>query len=251
MKRHCFAALLAGGLGAALVVVACTGDDPTLTDVPGNQDAASSSGSSGASGSSGSTSGDSGLLDATLDAPIDALATFDAGAALVAFVHSGQFSADLGGLAGADDYCKQGAINGNLPNNGVDGAYLAWMADATQSPATRFKRSTTGYKRVDGVVLAVSWEDLTDGTIANALNIMDNGASAGNNALIWTNVAKDGTADSPVNNCLNWGTSTAGQLGNYGNAATTDATWTSSAALTPSAISCGNAYHLYCFQQNL
>nr|MBA3500495.1 hypothetical protein [Deltaproteobacteria bacterium] len=83
------------------------------------------------------------------------------------FLTAGQFSgAQIGGLTGADAKCQAEAMAANLT-----GTYKAWLSDITGSPSTRFTKSTiVPYVRTDGFLLAQSFDDLTDGTIAGPIN---------------------------------------------------------------------------------
>lgn len=49
------------------------------------------------------------------------------------FVTSQTYTGNLGGLAGADAQCNLLAKAA-----GLEGSYLAWLSDATESPSTRF-----------------------------------------------------------------------------------------------------------------
>ncbi|MDB4940960.1 MAG: hypothetical protein JWP97_494 [Labilithrix sp.] len=228
----------------ALVLFACTGDDPapiTHEDV----DAGSSSGSSGSSGSSSGDAAalDSGPVDAGADA-YDAAAGYMPDKAMIAFVTSGQFGAQLGGLAGADAYCQQAARNVSLPGAEVDGTYLAWLANTPgfDDPLTRFARSTGGYKRVDGLIIAASWDELTSGQLRNPIDVLENGTTT--NGIVWTNVATNGTATGTSTSCGSWMVSTPGVFGGFGSVAASDQKWTASGT-----VGCDGLARLLCFQQ--
>ena len=74
------------------------------------------------------------------------------------FVTSTEYGGIIGGLTGADTICQQLAEASNL-----SGTYKAWLSDSTDSPSTRFVRSTGPYQLVDGTRIAANWTSLTDG----------------------------------------------------------------------------------------
>ena len=68
------------------------------------------------------------------------------------FITSAKFKGNLGGLAGADDKCQAEADG---PASIVpSGTYLAWLSDGTDSPDTRFTKSSHPYMLPDGTKLA-------------------------------------------------------------------------------------------------
>src|SRR5437868_4155746 len=62
----------------------------------------------------------------------------------IVFVTSTRYTANLGGLAGADAICQAHATDAGLP-----GTYRAWISTAAEAPATRFG-GARGWARVDG-----------------------------------------------------------------------------------------------------
>src|SRR5205814_720512 len=77
------------------------------------------------------------------------------------------YGGNLGGLAGGDALCQAGAAARRLP-----GTYRAWLSDGTNSPSTRFARSKGPYVQPDGIVIARSWNDLTDGSLQNGIKYL-------------------------------------------------------------------------------
>ncbi|NJN84235.1 MAG: DUF1015 family protein, partial [Caldilineaceae bacterium] len=123
-----------------------------------------------------------------------------------------EISGDWAGLSGADALCQARASAAGLP-----GTYRAWLADSTGSPSTRFNRSTVPYVLTNNTVVANSWADLTDGSLASPINRTElNGAVPVGN----TSCAGGGfrTAWSSVNNNGAW------------NGATACGSWTSTSA---------------------
>jgi hypothetical protein len=159
------------------------------------------------------------------------------------FVTSTTSTGSLGGLAGADAKCQTRAVAAGLP-----GTYMAWLSDASVHPASRFTQSTGPYQLVTGATVATSWSDLTDGTLAAAINVNELGTTVGAPYEVWTNTKPDGTpvTDNYVAHCDSWTDATAPPpQGRYGlTQATTN-------AFTAAAIGdCNSARRLYCFQQS-
>ncbi len=156
------------------------------------------------------------------------------GPAKVAFVTSTAQSGNLGGLAGGDTICNALAANAGLP-----GAYLAWLADTTGSPSTRFSQ-TGHYVRVDGTIIAYNWGDLTDGQIRAPISVTEQNNSVGP-SCVWSDVYIDGTFSDP-NACNNW--SSIAVSGGFGNSSSSSSSWTSGGF-----GNCASNCLLYCFQQ--
>ncbi len=253
MKASAIVFVTASASAIALGVLACTGDDAVVTPSTtpeggassGTSGTSGSSGSSGASGASGSsgTSGSSGASGTS-----GSSGAFDAAGAMVVFATSGEFTADFGGVAGADMYCQTAARNANLPNAMADGSYLAWIATvASDAPAMRFKQSSTGYKLVDDTVLAVSWADLVDGKLLAPITMTESKGALGATTLTWTNVKANGTLSSGAKSCGAWTTLTDAVT--YGNGTATGEAWTDSTNIAPATQPCSKALRIYCFQQ--
>jgi len=60
----------------------------------------------------------------------------------------------LGGVTGADAICQARAAAAGLP-----GTYMAWLADANGSPATRMTHHLGVYQLVTGAAIAQGWSD--------------------------------------------------------------------------------------------
>lgn len=147
--------------------------------------------------------------------------------------------ADKTGLDLADAHCQQQAELG-----GKVGHFRAWLSDSTGSPATRFDTTFGGaYKLVTGdVVAATGWVDLTDGTLAHAIDRDQNGTSFPGDA-VRTNTQPNGTAFLPGESCNDW-TSTSTRLKSFvGFTSAVDDKWT---ANEPNL--CSVVDRLYCFE---
>ncbi|MFN8662453.1 MAG: hypothetical protein U0075_11215 [Thermomicrobiales bacterium] len=158
------------------------------------------------------------------------------------FLTSTTQDGNLGGLNGADAICQGLAASANLP-----GTYRAWLSDDAQSPSTRFSQSSGPYQLLDGVTIASSWADLTDGTLAAPITVAENGATFEDPGLrAWTNTLATGGGGGVLNkNCAGWTTNANGSDGDEGQVTATNDNWTDFASGT-----CNNQFHLYCFQQS-
>ncbi len=160
------------------------------------------------------------------------------------FVTAASSDGDLGGLSGADATCQAAADGASLP-----GSYLAWLSDGVDAPASRSNQLGGPFALVDLItIVANDWADLTDGTLAHAIDQDQNGTLVSAD-FPWTNVDSDGTAVStdPINgHCGAW-TSNSGAptpAGGIGRTTVTDSTWTN---LTTTA--CDTSRPLFCFQE--
>src|SRR4051812_38795722 len=85
------------------------------------------------------------------------------------FVTSIQQNGNLGGLAGADAICQTRASFAGLP-----GTYRAWLSTTAVDAEARFFHSTSPYVLTDGTtVVANNWDDLVDGTLAEAITMTE------------------------------------------------------------------------------
>ncbi len=169
------------------------------------------------------------------------------------FLSSVKYTADLGGLSGADAKCKALA-----DAQGLGGKWMAWLSDASTWPAKRFNKSNFPYVRIDGKLIANNWSDLVDQTIAAPINVDEAGKThTGDNICngkgphVFTNTRPGGTRyqDYKLFHCSNWsygGSSSEynntvhrGVAGESGNAWSNVCTWNR----------CNMKSHIYCFEQ--
>ena len=172
--------------------------------------------------------------------------------ACLAFTTSSRHTGNLGGLAGADAICQRRA--GDLPTP-LPGSYKAWLSigtGANESPSSRFRQSALGYVRTDGVSVADSYADLTDGSINHAIYAMEDGSPVpppSGNVDIWTNTGTDGGEFSSALpfDCENWTSASRSFTGRIGMAdpIVTGEEWTERGSVQ----FCDNPRPLYCFQQ--
>ena len=179
------------------------------------------------------------------------------GGPCLVFLTSEAFNGDLegdGGLDAADGICQRLADDADLP-----GAYKAWLSTAQASPSTRFTPAEVPYRRVDGVKVADSYDDLTTektgGTyLAAPINVTESGETIPNASqpAAWTFTRADGTPGTfaPGDaDCHAWTNGTSETTGAFGGAASTKAMWT-----VVGTARCDNfntiPFRLYCFQQS-
>jgi len=158
------------------------------------------------------------------------------------FVTSDSFNGDLGGLKGADDKCQAEADG---PASIVpSGTYMAWLSDGTDSPNTRFTKSSHPYMLPDGTKIAENYTDLTDGSIQNFINIDPTGKTLGQTPF-WTGTNEDGTTAQSIRVCAGWKNLYTNARGTIGSTGHTLTTWSSQ-----SQGRCNtNRNRLACFQQ--
>lgn len=161
-----------------------------------------------------------------------------------AFVTSELFTGNLGGISGADAKC-QAAANAA----GLQGRWRAWISDKTSSPASTFVRSEIPYVRVDGIRIAMNWDDLVNGSLLAPIEVDENGAYVPA-SMVMTDTRPDGTAmgthpDGSERTCSNW-TSESGVDPDAGYSSSTDAGWSLRGGIY---FRCAGQNRLYCFQQ--
>ena len=159
------------------------------------------------------------------------------------FVTSTSYKSNLGGLTGADDKCQAEADG---PASIVpSGTYLAWLSDGTDSPDTRFTKSSNPYVLPDGTKIAEDYADLTDGSILNTINMDSTGAPMGWQQF-WSSTNSDGTTAQKFVTCEGWtwtdtSTYSHAMLGHTGKKSTLWSEYTRE--------KCRPSYRLACFQQ--
>ena len=154
------------------------------------------------------------------------------------FVTSGHFSANFGGVAGADATCQDVADDA-----GLGGTFAAWISDGTSNAADRLTHFDGPYQRLDGTTIADDWDDLVDGSLFAAIGITETGAAVNAGATTVATATTASGALQPFNgSCSNWSNNAAGS-GGVGNEENT-VTWSDSGA-----AGCGTLFSLYCFEQ--
>ncbi len=157
-----------------------------------------------------------------------------AGGAL-AFVSTYQGNANVGGLSGADAICLIEATAAGLP---APASFVAWLSTSSVHAIDRLTYDGP-WIRVDGVKIAESKTDLTDGYLLAPLNV-----SAGHEFVgpygVWTGTGLSGLASG--GNCGDWGTATG--TATSGTAPYANLYWTAKSTTSQCSYSGGR---LYCF----
>jgi len=146
----------------------------------------------------------------------------------------------MSGIDVADSICRSRAFASGL-HTGT--RFLAWMSDETSSPAERFFRSPGRYVLPDGTVIADSWDDLTDGKLAEPINLTEE-MTEPSASFVWSNTSPDGTRLTDET-CENWTTDSFDVNSWAGATEQADVRWTSE--VIP--IGCAAKFHIYCFEQ--
>jgi hypothetical protein len=115
----------------------------------------------------------------------------------------------LGAVVNADLWCGGEAVLAGLDPSGSP-TYLAWIADnnPANDPDSRFTKAgpTTWYTLPSGKIVAIGWDDLTDGQLEWGIGEDAAGANITTApTAAWTNVNRDGTQRSITDgHCVNW-----------------------------------------------
>jgi hypothetical protein len=159
------------------------------------------------------------------------------------FITNVSYKSNLGGLAGADDKCQSQADD---PASIVpSGTYMAWLSDGTDSPNSRFTKSSHPYVLPDGTKIAENYTDLTDGSILHEINIDPIGEPTGWQSF-WSSTNSDGTSSQKFLTCVGWtwtdtSTYSHAMLGHTGKKSNL---WSHNTR-----EKCRPSYRLACFQQ--
>lgn len=165
------------------------------------------------------------------------------------FLTSETFTGNLGGVSGAHAKCQSAADAA-----GLGGTWRAWIADDTISPATdpNFTKNEGPYVRLDGIVVAMNWEDLTDSGLLAPINLDETGKYNADvpdvsDVRVWTATDFSGNSSFGLDNCNSWtydgGSSLRGSDGLANR-------WTSQIWTAWEGSSCESSdLHLYCFEQ--
>lgn len=138
--------------------------------------------------------------------PKEVVATFDL-RPNYAFVTASAFTADLGGLDGADALCQAAADEFDLP-----GSYVAWLGSTSEGTSARSRLAgARGWVRVDGLPFADTPDALASGEIFYPLRIDESGEDhPGEDAPgPWTGAT--GFGDASGDDCAGWTAQTEGE----------------------------------------
>jgi hypothetical protein len=163
----------------------------------------------------------------------------------VAFLTSSSGSGDLStwpdaagktGLAAADAVCQAHATLGAFPD---PGSFRAWLSDGATHARDRFANDGR-WVRPDGIRIADSIADLTDGNLFTSINVTESGEYYDSWSGVWTGTDDDGSATG--SHCDSWTKATENFSGTTGGPLQTIRFWTSEFTRD-----CDSEYRLYCF----
>lgn len=158
------------------------------------------------------------------------------------FITSEAFKGDLGGLEGADAKCQAAAEAAELP-----GTYMAWLSSGDDMPLTRMLQSHGAYHRVDGVVIARGWTDLTDGLLDATISITEYGDEL--NTGSWTNTEANGVIAEEPADCDGWTSQLVDFTGRWGTAQEIEPGWSNYPNELVNPNFCAADRSLYCVMQ--
>jgi hypothetical protein len=204
-------------------------------------DASAVGGAGGASGAGGA--GGTGGLAGAAGSGVDAGSQLcGAGECRRAFITKTAVANPIGSTASADATCQSSADARSL-----GGTWKAWLSDATASASMRLSHANVPYRLLDGTLVANDWADLTDGSIAHAIDVDETGTSLATpgGLEVWTDSETAGGTILDWS-CANWTNATASSPdGMVGRSEPLDQNWTTA---TPRTCD-GSDVHLYCFEQ--
>lgn len=177
--------------------------------------------------------GDVVVAEASVDAVADA-----PGTPLRVFVSSQVRSGNLGGLAGADAWCKQLATAASL---GGSGKWVAWLS-VNGTDAIDRVTARGPWQLVTGQLVASTKASLTSGSLLAPIRRTESGTLvAPSDDRVWTGTRANGTSQDLA--CNGWSSGGSG-FGSVGEAEFANADWTAQ-----SIEACANANRVYCFEQ--
>lgn len=152
-----------------------------------------------------------------------------------AFVTSSAYSADLGGIIGADAKCQTAATLA-----GRSGAWFALISDSETNVADR-NLFSAGIKTLQGGVVAYSPSHLWTSYAVSALRYDENGNDVGSSLYTWSGSTAAGAYSSNYS-CRDWRYGGGTDLtGSVGRPHLTGANW-----IAQSNIACNGNHRLYC-----
>ncbi|MEY3014725.1 MAG: hypothetical protein RIT45_3460, partial [Pseudomonadota bacterium] len=174
------------------------------------------------------------------------------------FVTADAYPPNFGGIAGGHAKC-QAAANAA----GLGGTWLAWLSDSSTYPSLYHAKAQVPYRRLDGALVALNWNDLIDGTLDNPIEVDETGAKittgagstsyCGSSALpaVWTGTNTAGNranSSSSIYYCGNWTTTTSSSSYRAASGISTGnaSNWTTACTTQR----CNYKGHLYCFEQS-
>ncbi len=168
------------------------------------------------------------------------------------FVTSLSFQGNLGGLAGADNFCQNFAENFAAPPLPV-GTYTAWLSSDLSDAKDRVTddpsiTNTSRYVLTDGTVIANGFVAIigvgVGGGLDSSINLDESRSMVVSTPGVWTGTSSLGLFFDPNSSCLNWTSKDTIENGTIGSIDFADSRWTS---LVPNF--CDSNQRLYCFQR--
>jgi len=204
-------------------------------------------GGAGGTGGNGGKAGAGGapidagiIVDAQPDRPILVHPICAVGACKLVFVSSSTVAGNAGSGAAIDNICQ-----GLADARSFAGTYRAWLTDATGPASARITHATVPYRLLDGSTIANNYTDLTDNTLAHAIDVREDGTALAAQTEIWTGTMANG-ADGALT-CSGW-TSLAGTaIVGLSNLTTTEWSYSRQEFCNPPAPT--PIPHVYCFEQ--
>lgn len=174
------------------------------------------------------------------------------------FISSGKWTANLGGVSGADSLCQSAAAAA-----GLGGKWMAWVSTSTSSPKTRFVHSAVPWQLLDGTVIANDWADLTSGSLEHNIDRDENNVPvvwSGSlmTGITWTSTYGDGSSmlsHGSSSDCSGFtdgtsmSTSAYAGVGYIGYTTGYQSDWWSDAQGGGTGYDCVSSLSLYCFEQ--
>jgi hypothetical protein len=154
------------------------------------------------------------------------------------FTTSTTYNGNLGGLSGADSKCQARADAASL-----GGVWKAWVSITGTGTAVRFTHATGLYRRLDEVIIALNWTDLTDGGLSAQPHRTELGTTLVTADRTWTGTDSSGSPTG--SNCSNFLTSIGSpfQFEATGQPVVVTASWSNTAQR-----GCDEPLRLYCFE---
>lgn len=173
--------------------------------------------------------------------------------ARVIFVLSLSVKGKLGGLQGADAYCRSQAVKAKMADPSspiVDPAnFKALLPSSQETVFERHFRGKGPYRLVNGLTVSDSFNQLFSEPLQNPINVDE--FSQTRNTAVWTGLTKDGASYPGIDFCSDW-TALYGGSGSHGISDRTDAWWVEvpdSIAGQPTEGECIDNFALYCVEQ--
>ncbi|WAS93589.1 DUF4215 domain-containing protein [Nannocystis punicea] len=152
------------------------------------------------------------------------------------------FSANLGGVAGADQNCQSAATAANLP-----GTYVAWISIEGADASADLPAGEPLF-RLDGLPIVTTASDLHKGgatTLMNPINLAEDGSPV--EGYAWTGTSFTGQASG--SDCTGWTMSNM-TIATIGNSNSSTSTWTNDSGPDPfTQVQCIATNRLFCFRK--